>query len=300
MAVHYTERAALTDLAPSKKLVLMCLADSANMGDRVGFPGIEALQKWSGLKSRSRVFEVIGELVELGFVVRHRPGVSGRRAEFIVFPRGCCAEHGPLKGYEESPAGHDPAGSGGPDPAADDNSQGPVEGPIQGPAQTGPLPFSPPPVVTSEGEGSVSRGPAEQPPAEPPPILAPAPPGPDGEPEDVEPPLRCPQHRTQPAVGPCPGCGDARRAHQSWEARATARARIRDAAERAAQAQARRLARAETAACRLCNADGFLSVGDGTVRCTHDPATSTGAGRAEWLATRRQLWGPREQGQQAS
>lgn len=174
MAVHYTERAALLDLPASKKLVLMCIADSANQDNRVGFPGMDAIKRWSGLKN-SRALEVIAELVAEGYLVRHRGGVNGRRAEFIVFPHGCCPLHEPLPGYSAHLPGDDLSGSGVADP--DDpaeKSQPPVEGPAEGPTQTGPLPNSVTPSNTSavtereQGSGHATDEPS-------PPPVAPSP-----------------------------------------------------------------------------------------------------------------------------
>lgn len=158
MAVHYTERAALLPLPASKKLVLMCIADSANMGDRVGFPGHDAISAWSGIKSRSRVLELIAELIAEGLLVRKAYGVKGRRAEYAVFPQGCCAEHGPLPGLAAAPA-PDVSDDDGESLGDDDSlgsavADGTAKGPAKGPAQGGPLHISTPPPLTS---GTTSR-----------------------------------------------------------------------------------------------------------------------------------------------
>lgn len=112
MASHYSECALETDLPASKRLVLLAIADSANAGNRIGHPGFERMKKWSGLKAKSRVLEIVAELVDEGYIVRHRSGVKGRQAEFIVFPHGCCALHGPLPGYSPQRGVRNIVGSG--------------------------------------------------------------------------------------------------------------------------------------------------------------------------------------------
>lgn len=148
MAIHFLECAAHTDLTPSKKLALMAIADDADKTTRIGSAGLEAIMAWSGLK-KSRALEVIAELVTDGYLRREKGGRIGRRAEFVVFPDGCCALHGPVRpgsdvadpqvptSGSESP---DPSGSDGPDPQSE--VEGPEEGPIEGPTATGPLPIS--------------------------------------------------------------------------------------------------------------------------------------------------------------
>lgn len=129
MAIHFTECAALTALPPAKKLALMACCDSADKDSRVAMPGFDTIQQWSGLK-RSQAYEVIAELVELGYLARRSGGRSGRRAEFYVFPGGgCCPMHAALPDWvppgqpvaaetPEDVEGELPIpGSGGPDPA---------------------------------------------------------------------------------------------------------------------------------------------------------------------------------------
>lgn len=141
--------------------------------------------------------------------------------------------------------------------------------------------------VTSEGVRNVSRGPApETPPETTPSTVAAAPPPAGTGPDDPEPPLRCGVHRLAPAAGPCPPCGDLRREHNAWEGRALGRVREAERAARERAAEARRLTRLEVDACRLCDERGFVSVAAGMVACTHDPSTTTGAGRAEFAAAR--------------
>lgn len=152
MAIHLLECAAHTDLAPSKKLALMALADDADKVTRIGSAGLDGVMAWSGLK-KSRALEVLAELVAEGFLRRERGGRIGRRAEFVVFPDGCCALHGPVKpgSAQPDPSEIDPqspvSGSAVPDPSASDapdpepEVEGPEEGPIEGPVATGPLPI---------------------------------------------------------------------------------------------------------------------------------------------------------------
>lgn len=281
MAGHYTERAALLELPASKKLVLMCVADSANWDNRVGFPGLPAIQQWSGL-GRSRALEVVAELVTEGYLVRHKGGVNGRRAEFIVFPHGCCALHEPLPGYGPELPGHSDPGSGPPDPAEaapPAKSQGPLEGPIEGPAQTGPLPSFESPVVTS---GGISReqGSDDEPPSDSAAAAAPStPPA-----VDAGPPARSCRRWPSPH-GSCGACAADREIMAAWETAAHRDALDRAWAagqeERARQLEARRLADAAVAACRLCTDAGVLPSGE---RCLHDPRLNPGKGRAEFQA----------------
>ena len=275
MAIHYLEQAALTDLQPSTKLVLMCMADSANKDDRVGHPGLDAVRQWSGL-GKSRALEVIAELITKGYLVRQAYGQKGRRAEYVVFPHGCCAEHAPLRGYEARPAADaddgsavpDPSdsvenGSGVPDPM---NSQGPGQGPGEGPAITGPLPTSVTPPTTAEGASHPSSGEREQPPSIP------------STPDGVH--RTCGEHRDRPALGPCPPCGDWRRAVDAAQAQLATELAERAAAERRASRQAADLAAAERTGCGLCDVEGtalvrlYAGVEDQaetvTTKCLHD------------------------------
>lgn len=79
----------------------------------------------------------------------------------------------------------------------------------------------------------------------------------------------CPAHRLTPAVGPCPPCGDWRRAVEAQVAQdaldAAHRAQVaRDEARAASELRA-----AEVTACQLCDAGGRLPSG---LACLHDPA----------------------------
>lgn len=163
MAIHYLECAARTKLPAAKKLVLMAIADDADKQTRVGACGLQDIRDWSGL-GRSQALAVIAELVTDGYLIRRAAGRAGRKAEFVVFPGGCCELHGAVPGHVPAGSGSpdpvpqspsvdtavdstvedlgtaSPAGSGEPDPA---QVQGPMEGPEEGPAQTGPLPYPP-------------------------------------------------------------------------------------------------------------------------------------------------------------
>lgn len=130
MAIHFTECAALTDLAPAKKLALMACCDSADKDTRIAMPGFDTIQQWSGLK-RSQAYDVIAELVALGYLARRSGGRAGRRAEFYVFPGGgCCPMHGALPDWTPADAPSDGAaeaqqsGSGVPDPDSAPDERG--------------------------------------------------------------------------------------------------------------------------------------------------------------------------------
>jgi len=300
VAVHYTERAAVLPLQPGKKLVLMCVADSANADNRVGFPGFDALQKWSGL-ARSTVYKVLEQLVEDGWLARYGAGGRGKRAEFLVFPHGdCCPMHGPLPGYAERRPGDHSSGSSPVDPeedgadGAETCAQTPVEtvdtdpkaelqGPQQGPPQGGPLPSSPTRTTSRGSLTEVGAGPAvDSPPPSSPPAAGAAPLAET----DPEPGSRCHVHLVYPATGPCQDCGDARLRHRAWEERQVQRRRAADAQERAAAAETRALTRAAVAACRLCTAHGRVTLEGVTVACQHDTARNLRAVRSRAEARR--------------
>lgn len=119
MSIHHVECAALTTLPASTKLVLMAFADSADKDTRVAFPGLGNVMAWSGLR-KSRALEVTRWLVGQGYLVRAAGSTATgprRRAEYLVFPAGCCPQHGRLDGY----AGPDPLNtSAQPDPNQSD------------------------------------------------------------------------------------------------------------------------------------------------------------------------------------
>lgn len=246
MAIHFTECAALTELPASKKLVLMACADSADKDSRIAKPGLENVCRWSGLK-KSRALEVIAELVAEGYLVRRSSGRAGRRAEFYVFPAGCCALHGPLHHITTGSAGADPApegtppasgsapadtgGSGAPDPQPE------VQGPEEGPTATGPLPSSevltPQPPATAGGDSTSSNTAAG---------------------------------RKRPSRG---DGTNPRALRAAAEREAAQRAQDRAAADRRTRLQA-------IAACNRCSKAGYLPSGR---VCDHDPGTEQRAAR---------------------
>lgn len=78
-----------------------------------------------------------------------------------------------------------------------------------------------------------------------------------------EPPRHCPKH-PEGTTAPCRACGEARTAHEAWEAE---RARVdRQAASDATRARAEARARA-VAACGLCDGDGYRNGRP----CDHNP-----------------------------
>lgn len=80
-------------LQPSMKLALMAFADSAGDRQRVAYPGLEGVMKWACV-SRSQASSLIADLVEAGYLRKHLRGQKGRNARYVVFPDGCCTEHG--------------------------------------------------------------------------------------------------------------------------------------------------------------------------------------------------------------
>lgn len=80
------------DLPTSHKLALVAFADSADDRTHIGFPGEVGVQEWASC-SRSRAYELIADLVEWGYLKQHKRAHRGRRAEYIVFPDGCCDLH---------------------------------------------------------------------------------------------------------------------------------------------------------------------------------------------------------------
>lgn len=79
-------------LAPSHKLALLAFADSADDRTHIAFPGYEGVQKWAGC-SRGRAAELIRDLVGFGYLLQHKKAHRGQRAEYVVFPGGCCDLH---------------------------------------------------------------------------------------------------------------------------------------------------------------------------------------------------------------
>ena len=82
----------IQNLGTSHKLALVAFADSADDRTHIGFPGYEGVQDWASC-SRSRAAELIADLVEKGYLKPHKRGRRGQRAEYVVFPDGCCEKH---------------------------------------------------------------------------------------------------------------------------------------------------------------------------------------------------------------
>ena len=86
MSIKHLEQAGdMPDLDPTKKLVLMALADDASKDNRIAYPGMEKLRRWSG-RSERRVTELIEDLIRDGHLARRSFAHPGHRAEYIVFP----------------------------------------------------------------------------------------------------------------------------------------------------------------------------------------------------------------------
>jgi hypothetical protein len=93
MSIHLIDCALKTTLPATHKLVLIAFANSADDLTRIAYPGQENVMAYAST-SRTRSYLVIKELVERGFLKLHRQGRRGRRAEYVVFPNGCCEGHG--------------------------------------------------------------------------------------------------------------------------------------------------------------------------------------------------------------
>lgn len=197
MAIHYLECAALTDLPAGKKLALMAIADDADKTTRIGRVGLDGIMQWSGLK-RSRALEVLKELVDDGYLVRHASGRIGRQAEFVVFPAGCCPLHGPVRGHTPTPGGSGPADPPPPPAPVDEPVDTAVDSPVDD-AQRGSGTPDPAPRRGS-GRGSATGSDSYRTPPYPPIELPPNPPPSGG---------RC--DPTRPVHDNCRGCGTTRR-----------------------------------------------------------------------------------------
>ena len=299
MASHFTDRALALQMPPSRKLLLAAIADSASWETRVSAPGADRMMAWAGV-GKSQYQALITELVDANLVVRHRPGVKGRKAEYIVFPHGCCLEHGPLPGYGPMPEKVDDHAPGQPgaSTAVDNHEQsaahapgepdplepmGPAMGPVMQPVQTGPLPSYLPTEDYREGGSLVSRGLAE---IDPPEVL---PVNVAERPADAAPLVRCPVHLSDLAPPPCRACRAAREAHEAWAARQ--RLRVAEGERRAREERARERAEAdaELRACRLCDGEGRML--EHRLVCDHDVAANARkvAARAELLAVQAEL-----------
>jgi hypothetical protein len=78
-------------LNPATKLALMAFADSADRHTHIAFPGLDGVMLWAGVQ-KSRANELVRELVDQGLLLKHKGGHRGRRAEYVVFPAGCCSD----------------------------------------------------------------------------------------------------------------------------------------------------------------------------------------------------------------
>lgn len=76
----------------SHKLALTAFADSADDRTHIGFPGYEGVMEWADV-ARSTAAGIIADLVAWGYIKPHKRGRRGQRAEYIVFPNGCCDVH---------------------------------------------------------------------------------------------------------------------------------------------------------------------------------------------------------------
>lgn len=92
MSGHLIGCAGLTDLPTSHKLALVAFSDSADDRTHIGFPGYEGVMQWACC-SRGRAAELIRDLVDWGYLRHHKRGRRGQRAEYVVFPDGCCDLH---------------------------------------------------------------------------------------------------------------------------------------------------------------------------------------------------------------
>lgn len=94
MGRHMMQEAVVVELDnPRLKLAFMCFAESARDTDRVAFPGTDLLLKWTNVK-RSQLHNLINRLIELQLIERTQRACRNRRAEYRLFPLGCCVAHG--------------------------------------------------------------------------------------------------------------------------------------------------------------------------------------------------------------
>lgn len=84
-----------TPFTPRHKLAMWAFADSGSEQTRISMPGLEAVMKAASVK-RARALGLTRELVSMGLLAHWKQGYRGHRAEFLVFPNGCCEKHGPL------------------------------------------------------------------------------------------------------------------------------------------------------------------------------------------------------------
>lgn len=76
----------------SHKLALLAFADSGDDRTHIALPGYEGVMEWADV-GRSQAFALIQDLIRLGYLRQHKRGHRGQRAEWIVFPNGCCDTH---------------------------------------------------------------------------------------------------------------------------------------------------------------------------------------------------------------
>ncbi|WP_458681708.1 hypothetical protein [Prescottella equi] len=81
---------------------------------------------------------------------------------------------------------------------------------------------------------------------------------------DTPPPIRCPKHIHDPNPPACHACGQARRAHETWQTEQ--RQAEQQAASDAARARAE-LRRQQIDGCHICDESGYI----GKAQCHHDP-----------------------------
>lgn len=145
MSNHHIDWLSRLVLPPSKKLVLLCLADSADRQTGIAIPGFENILAWSCL-SRSQASAVVAELVTDGLVDHVSKGTRGHRAEFRV--------HCPCPDHRNN-------GSGVPDPieAKGSGPQDPIgeKGSGKGPERVRELP-DPSPTPKSSSTPTAARG----------------------------------------------------------------------------------------------------------------------------------------------
>lgn len=82
----------IKDIPSSHKLALTAFADSADDRTHIGFPGYEGVMEWADV-ARSTAAGIIADLVKWGYLKLHKRGRRGQRAEYVVFPNGCCDVH---------------------------------------------------------------------------------------------------------------------------------------------------------------------------------------------------------------
>ena len=112
MSRHLVECAGqVTGLRPVEKLLLLCMCDNAGDRDHIALPGLATAMTWT-MASRSTTYAAIEALTDLGYLRQtmkahgtNSGAGKGRRAEYEVFPNGCCERHGaPAVSSERSDA----------------------------------------------------------------------------------------------------------------------------------------------------------------------------------------------------